>query len=79
MEIPQWFPSGKNFIGNINVKPKIVHDLSNKDKKCRLNEIKSDHIETFDSDSIKEANELGFKDCSFCIIKWPSLNGKLVK
>lgn len=64
-----YFPfNGKQFIGNTNTNR--VHDLFREDegeKGCQIDEIKHEHIQTFDPDSLVEAHEKGFKNCDKCL------------
>ncbi len=59
---------GKQFIGNTN--SERVHDLRKEDTSkdgCQIDEIKHEHIETFDPDTLEEAYKQGFDDCDKCL------------
>ena len=60
--------NGKRFIGNTNENK--VHDLDNEDtdpNACQIDEIKDEHVKTFDPDTLKEAIGQGFTKCSYCL------------
>jgi hypothetical protein len=60
-----WPFNGKRYIGNKNTNE--VHDLDNEKTECRINEIKTDHVVTFNPDTHAEAKRLGFDNCYWCI------------
>ena len=57
--------NGRKYIGNSNTKE--VHNLDNEQTNCQINEIKSDHIVTFNPDSQSVANSDGYDNCAHCI------------
>ncbi len=60
--------NGKRFIGNNSSKE--VHDLDNEqteDGQCQIDEIKTDHIVTFDPDELWKAKQQGYDPCDKCL------------
>ncbi len=49
--------SGKNFIGNMNPNPNMVHDLNREKEACQIDEILVGHIKTFDPDTLDQAEK----------------------
>ena len=59
--------SGKNFIGNMNPNPNMVHDLNREKEACQIDEILVGHIKTFDPDTLDQAEKEDFKACDKCL------------
>jgi len=60
--------NGKQFIGNTNTNQ--VHDLDKEDTDkngCQIDEIKDEHIKTFNPDTLAQAHKEGFKNCDKCL------------
>ena len=60
--------NGKQFIGNTNTDQ--VHDLLKEDEEkngYQIDEIKNEHIKTFDPDTLEEAHEQKFVNCDKCL------------
>lgn len=61
----QWPFNGKRFIGNSNTTE--VHDVDNEQNNCQINEIKTEHITTFNPDTKEQAKKEGYDNCAYCI------------
>ncbi|AFV02829.1 MULTISPECIES: hypothetical protein [unclassified Dehalobacter] len=57
--------NGKRFIGNTNTNE--VHDLDNEKSGCRIDEINTSHVKTFNPDTHQQAKNEGFDNCYWCI------------
>jgi len=60
--------NGKRFIGNTDKNK--VHDLDNEnlaEYACQIDEIKPEHVKTFEPDTLEQAHKEGFENCDYCI------------
>jgi len=57
--------NAKRYIGN--KRKKEVHDLDNEHKNCQIDEIKLEHVVTFNPDTLEQAHREGFDNCAYCI------------
>ena len=67
MAVRTEFPfNRRRFIGNKITKE--VHDCyMERIAFCKIDEIKSDYVITFNPDTLEKANQEGYKNCSYCI------------
>lgn len=57
--------NGNRYIGNTNTNE--VHDLDNEQNRCKIDEIKDEHVKTFVPDTHGQAKSEGFDNCHYCI------------
>ena len=59
---------GKKYCGNSHKKE--VHDLDIETVQCQIEEIiHSDHVKTFDPDTLSQAHKEEYDNCAYCIGK----------
>lgn len=57
--------NGKRYIGNSNSME--VHDLDNEQSNCQIGEIKTEHVVTFNPDTLAQAHKENYDNCAYCI------------
>jgi hypothetical protein len=61
-------PTNKQYLGNSDPEHLEVHDLSNENTNCQIDEIiAAGNAVTFSPDSVAQAHAEGYDNCAYCL------------